>query len=249
MPEIWEEGEGHDHPVEDHENYERFRIFLEIGPSRTASEAARRIGISKKHAAHLAKRYCWYHRAESFDQWQWERLPEDQRHATPFQRKGRRPLITKAGTKTVASVPPSLPPPPPPPVDSLSDPDRTIEPEVVRDVVEKNQDNEWMPELQEYRNTFRAKGKEFLADAESIRQLAKVAHVDLSILWRRRIEALNSNDLRTASRCASEIKDITPAYWKLRDQVRLYIGEARTHWGDAAGINQLLQEAYGSKSK
>lgn len=248
MPEIWEEGEGHDHPLEDHENYERFQVFLEIGPTRTASEAARRLGISKKHAAHLAKRYCWYHRAESFDQWQWEQLPVDQRPRAPARRKGRRPLITTASAHKTSPSPPSLPPPPPP-IDPFSDSDRTVEPEIIKEVIEKSQDQPWLSELEEYRNTFRTKGKEFLGDAESIRQLAKVAHADLSILWRRRIQALNSGDLRMASRCAGEIKDITPSYWKLRDQVRLYVGEARTHWGDAAGINQLLQEAYGGKSK
>lgn len=223
MTKPWEQNQGYEGSPETPNAYEQFLAFLELGPNRTASELAARLGITRQATAQTAKRYNWRERARAYDLW---RKVNDHFYDN------------------------DRPPPPPPeaePFDPGPEPE-PIEPEVIELKITQKDKRDQINEMIEYRDAFRLRGKQMLEDADSMRQLAKVAHADLSFLWAKRMQALKVEDMNTALLLCAQIKEIVPCYWRLREGVRGYTTDARTHWGDSAALHELIREAFGGKT-
>lgn len=85
MAEPWERQKG-----ESMDLYERFEQFLALGPRRTTTELARRIGVTPQSVGQSAKRYGWRERAAAWD-------------------------AHHSGVPYTPKVPSAMPPPPKPP--------------------------------------------------------------------------------------------------------------------------------------
>lgn len=223
MTKPWEKNQGYEGTPETSKAYDQFLAFLELGPNRTASELATRLGITRQATAQTAKKYNWRERARAYDLW---RKVNDHFYDN------------------------DSPPPPPPeaePFDPGPEPE-PIEPEVIELRITQKDKRDQINEMIEYRDAFRARGKQMLEDADSMRQLAKVAHADLSFLWGKRMQALQREDWATAILFCGQIKEIVPCYSRLREEVRCYVKDARVHWGDSAALHELISEAFGGKT-
>lgn len=223
MTNPWDKNQGYNGPPESYDAYQRFHAFIKLGPSRTVPELAKRLGVTRQALGQVARRYNWVERAKAWD------LEHPSLEGEPD---------PKIKEESLAAFPP---PPPPPPIPKQI----VVSPEIVDDPVITGSDGNASSEVVEYRNTFKEIGKEMLSDANSMRQLARIAHTDLQILWKKRIDALQAKDYVLAALLCDQIKDITPCYWKLRESVRSYRQDASTHWGNATGISELLKRVYG----
>jgi hypothetical protein len=224
MTNPWDKNQGYEGFPESNDAYERFRAYLKLGSRRTIPELAKRLGITRQALGQVSRRYNWVERAAAYDQ----RYP---------------PIIEGEPKPKIKEEDYSALPPPPPPPSSL--PKLVIDTEIVLKPEAAEADKDKVNEVIQYRDSFRVIGKEMLDDANHMRQLAKIAHVDLTILWKRRIEALQNNEYALATLLCAQIRDITPNYWRLRESVRTYRQDASTHWGNATGISELLKKVYG----
>ena len=222
-------------PKERAGSYERFQEFLALGPKRAVSDLAKRSGVSPQALWRMARDHDWQARAKAYD------IAHGQ-----------------ADDARVPKPPPPRPPrkpPPPPPVD----PNQPIEPEVVGAVLASEKAEEQLDATQEYRAAFEPVGRRMrlqALDAADGVDVTRGIIMAMLPLWLKALEHTGSEDpdIRAAAmgRCDFYSKQSTAAtnlYWKFAEsEVKLAGGDARTLWGDCAGILGLLQEVYGQKA-
>jgi hypothetical protein len=223
-------------PNERDSSYRKFQEYLGLGPRRTATELAQRLGLSQQAVSKLAKRYDWQARAKAHDI--------------------ARGLIdeAKAPLPPPPPRPPSKPPPPPP-----IDPSQPVEPEVVGAVLAGEKAEEQLNAVEEYRAAFEPVGRRMrlqALDAADGVDVTRGIVMAILPLWLKALEHTGSEDadIKAAAmvHCDFYSKQSTAAtnlYWKFAEsEVKLAGGDARTLWGDCAGILGLLQEVYGQKA-
>jgi hypothetical protein len=247
MTNLWDKNQGFEGPPESHEAHERFRVFLKLGSRRTVAELARRIGVTKQAIGQVARRYNWKERAEAWDAYQaLTTKPEEIEDIDldALKKSDPNPSL-KAKKEDYTALPPPPFPPAFAPLEKENKP--VLRAEIVEELSKTDDGIDQLNESIEYRAEFRAIGKEMLSDAIDIRQMAKVAHIDLSIIWREHVGAIQQKDFKKAAFYAAQIKDLTPQYWRLRELVRGYRQDASVHWGNSAALHELIQKAYGGK--
>ena len=224
-------------PNERDSSYRKFQQYLELGPRRTATELAQRLGLSQQAVSKLALSNNWNSRAKAYD--------------------------IAHGHVEPSKAPPPPPPPPrpprkppaPPPVDAS----QPIEPEVVGAILASDQAEEQISGFAEYRRAFEPVGRKQLVQAMDAADGVDVAHrVIMTILplWLKALEQTGSQDPDIASmalaRCDFYSKQSQAAarlYTGYAEaEVKLAGGDARTIWGDVTGVLVLLQEAFPGKA-
>ena len=241
MTNPWDKNQGYNGPPESYESYERFKSFLRLGPQRSIPELANRIGISRQAMGKTARKYNWMKRAEAWDA---KNNTED----------------NESEEEKIRQSTTALPPPPEPPLKTSQEliPEKpeivneivsTIQTEVVSDVLQTQEAMTQFNKWNEYQERFCILGREMLDDADQIRGLALLCHADLKFLWQTRLKALKDGNLGEAALMCTQIKDLTPQYWKLRELVRGHRQDARLHWGDAIGVKAILEAAYKPKKE
>lgn len=223
-------------PNERDSSYQKFQDYLGLGPRRTATELAQRLGLSQQAVSKLAKTYNWKARARAYD---------------------------IAHGHVEDSKAPPLPPPPPkpprkPPAPPPVDASQPIEPEVVGAILASDRAEEQISGFTEYRKAFEPVGRKQLVQALDAADGVDVAHgVIMTILplWLKALEHTGSEDPDIArvamARCDFYSKQSQAAgrlYTGYADaEVKLAGGDARTIWGDVTGVLVLLQEAFPGK--
>lgn len=224
-------------PDEPQKAFEKFQAFLELGPLRNNADLARQLGVTSQGLNKLARQYDWRARAKA----------HDIAHGLVDE--------TKSPPPPPPPRPPSKPPPPPPPID----PNQPIEPEVVGAVLASENAEEQLSAVEEYRSAFEPVGRRMrlqALDAADGVDVTRGIIMAMLPLWLKALERTGSDnpDERAAAMgsCDFYSKQSTAAtnlYWKFAEsEVKLAGGDARTLWGDCAGILGLLQEVYGQKA-
>jgi len=223
-------------PDEPQKAFEKFQAFLALGPCRNNADLARQLGVTSQGLNKLARQYDWRTRAKA----------HDIAHGLIDE--------AKAPPPPPPPRPPSRPPPPPP-----IDPSQPVEPEVVGAVLAGEKAEEQLSAVEEYRSAFEPVGRRMrlqALDAADGVDVTRGIIMAMLPLWLKALEHTGSEDpdIRAAAmgKCDFYSKQSTAAtnlYWKFAEsEVKLAGGDARTLWGDCAGILGLLQEVYGQKA-
>jgi hypothetical protein len=215
--------------------YKKFLAFVDLGPSRSIPELARRLSVTPDGLYYLLKKYDWLARAEAWDVSggipgsiaESDDAPQAMPSPPPPPPKPRRTRTPK-------------PPPPPEPIDL----NKAVEPEIV-DTIKTAVPQEYADEMSVYRDSFKAKGLSMLSMSDKAQELAEIAHADLQKSWELRKKALEVGDIAAANLYCRSILDMTPCFWRYCEAVRGLANDASTHWGNATGISELLKRVYG----
>jgi hypothetical protein len=211
----WDQDQGHSSgKKENNEAYRRFRIYIEMGPLRNINRLSAVVKIPRQMLYSQAKTYNWKTRAEAYDKYLGEL------------------------TEKVENLPP------PPDIDPITSEEMIIEPDIIDNGKITPQIDRHQREVKLYQGQFRELGKNLADEALETMDLARkcrdVIKEDAD-RYRKAIEAgQHDKALSIAKRISEKIKQ----YTMLGNLAVSYGNSSRALWGDAIGINAVLQSFY-----
>ncbi|MFM7269069.1 MAG: hypothetical protein ACKOZT_10880 [Cyanobium sp.] len=218
MP-IWERGQGHTSRTERPDAYSRFRAWLELGPARSLAAYAAALGISRQALSETARRYCWRERAAAWDR----------------------------AEAAAGRCPP--PPPPRPPKQArrreAPPPPDAAEQEVLRDAAAargEDDPNGHRQQLRRYHRVYERLGQAFATEAEAAMETVAGLYADVALMIELRRTRAAAGDDAGAAAAARTAGQLVQLLARLVPCVLAMANAGRTHWGDAIGVQRILQE-------
>ena len=218
---VWDINCGHSsRNKESKEAYRRFRIYLEMGPSRNVNKLSSILKIPRQNLYVQAKTYNWADRVEAYDTY-----------------------IAKANqidsmNKKVDGLSPL------PEVNVLTPDPEVINPDVIDYNAVTAKPDRHTQEISLYQRQFKGIGQSLANEALATLELAKdcreVIQQDAERYKKAVEDGAHDKALSIAKRMSEKIKQ----YTMLGGLAVNYGNSSRTLWGDAIGINTVLQYFY-----
>jgi hypothetical protein len=263
----WEKGQGVGGRVEGDEIYERFTLYLRLGPSRNFGKLAKILDVTRQAIQKQAANFNWQERAEAFDAAKAAGVDVaglfDESDPLPFPAN-------------------RLPPPPKPPKAKKPKPPKprkrresrasqaqqaatqaVIEAQVLMPVMTSEQLQEQLDHLKEYRQLFETRSKKLLRQADDASDVVDKSYAVLQDYWDKWIWAVNkifemaNSETTTEERNAAisyanffaiQTKDATFCYKSYGEEQRKNLSEARLHLGDCVGLQDVLSQHIAQKA-
>lgn len=148
------------------------------------------------------------------------------------------------------SAPPGSPPPPPPPrppaPGSEPEPDPPVEPQVVGNLRRNNKDEEYLRGLEQFRDIYGKLGYSMALESFNLFPTIQDLREDIVLVMRNRKAAIQANEAQVVATLSDVINKQIPQYGKLCEAMINLANAGRQHWGAVVGIEEILEEAYGS---
>lgn len=223
MAAIWEMNQGCKGAQETPEAYFRFVRFLHLGSERNGSMLARLLGVTPQAVAKMAKRFNWAERAAAFDR---------------ARSRGRAELPP-------LDAPPSVPPPDPP---RRSSPPARRPPSITPEVLPQHDPEamalagDHVAALRKYHAHYERLGFLMAEEAEKCFPLVRAFREDIIAAreaWRKLVD---QGEVQLAQVLCLQLQQLVPLYFRLSEAMHNHANGGRTHWGDAIGVQRILQE-------
>jgi hypothetical protein len=209
--------------TESPEAYFRFVRFLHLGSERTASMLARLLDVTPQAVARMAKKFNWAERAAAFDR---------------ARRRGK------------AELPLLQPPDPVPPADPprRSPPTARRPPSITPEVLPQHDPEamalagDHVAALRKYHAHYERLGWLMAEEAEQCFPLVRAFREDLDAArqaWRKLVD---QGEVQLAQVLCLQLQQLVPLYCRLSEAMHNHANGGRTHWGDAIGVQRILQE-------
>jgi hypothetical protein len=221
---IWERGQGHDGPTERPRAYARFRAWLELGHERNLASFAAAQGISRQALYETARRYNWRERALA-----WDRAEAAAgRCPPPPLPKAREPIRSQNPPEAPTSTPPDAPP----------DPLGSMGREAARD--------HRLQEVDDYIQAMRKIGRSFVRESEQSLELLHLMQDTFRLEIERYRQLMQENKYQAAADISKAANSTAFMIVRFSSTATSLAAAGRQHWGDAAGLLQVLRKVYGA---
>lgn len=211
----WDQNRGHTSAKrENSEAYRRFKIYVGMGPSRNINKLANDIQIPRQILYSQAKTYSWKARAEAYDKYMGEI------------------------TEKIENLPPV------PDVDVITADEMVIEPDIIQGGTITPQIDRHQREIKLYQRQFKDLGEGLANEALETMELARKCRSVIAEDAERYKTAAEKGEYDKALAIAKRLTEKMKQYTMLGNLAVNYGNSSRTLWGDAIGINAVLQSFY-----